>query len=75
MPRFRFEISGTKPFIDPDGMELSSAEVAWEEAVRLVRDIEGSLKPGENWTLDVSEGKGVIFRISVVTVDLRKSTS
>ncbi len=56
MPLFRFHISGSRPFVDGDGTELASVEVAWEEAVRLVRDIEVFLAPGENWMLEVSQG-------------------
>jgi hypothetical protein len=66
MPSYQFRISGSKPFFDAD-VQLRSSEAAWEEALRLVRDIEGSLQPGESWTLDVGEEGTTIFRISVTT--------
>ena len=73
MPLFKFDISGSRPFVDGNGMELASAEVAWEEAVRLVRDIEGFLEPGENWMLEVSQGDAAIFRIKVISEDIRRA--
>jgi hypothetical protein len=71
MSTYHFHIAAPQPFRDPDGMELSDAEAAWEEALRLVRDIEGSLQPGESWSLDVVEDGATIFRISLGTADLR----
>jgi hypothetical protein len=71
MHTYRFHISGLKPFWDTDGMELRDAQTAWEEALRLVRDIEASLQPGESWSLEVVEGDAPIFRIDVATADLR----
>jgi len=70
MPTYQFRISGSNPFVDTD-VQLRSSEVAWEEALRLVRDIEGSLQPGESWTLDVGEEGTAIFRIIVTTEHFR----
>jgi hypothetical protein len=66
MPTYQFRISGSNPFYDAD-MQLPSSEAAWEEALRLVRDIEDSLRPGDSWTLNVGEEGMAIFRISVTT--------
>ncbi|WP_201449639.1 tRNA 5-methylaminomethyl-2-thiouridine synthase [Bradyrhizobium sp. Ai1a-2] len=52
-------------------MELPDAETAWAEALRLVRDVEGALQPGESWSLDVVEDGTTIFRINLATADLR----
>ncbi|MDI4238053.1 MULTISPECIES: tRNA 5-methylaminomethyl-2-thiouridine synthase [unclassified Bradyrhizobium] len=68
---YQFHIAGLRPFHDREGMELPDAETAWAEALRLVRDIEGSLQPGESWSLDVVEDGTTIFRISLATEDLR----
>jgi hypothetical protein len=70
MPTYEFRISGSNPFLDTD-VQLRSPEVAWEEALRLVRDIEGSLEPGESWTLAVGEDGTASFRISVTTEQFR----
>ena len=71
MPTYQFHIAGLRPFHDMEGMELPDAETAWGEALRLVRDIEGALQPGEGWSLDVVEDGTTIFHISLATEDLR----
>ncbi|MGY3615060.1 DUF6894 family protein [Bradyrhizobium sp. USDA 10063] len=71
MHTYQFHIGGLRPFHDVEGMELPDAETAWAEALRLVRDIEGALQPGEGWALDVVEDGATIFRISLETADLR----
>jgi hypothetical protein len=71
MHTYQFHIAGLRPFHDAEGMELPDAETAWAEALRLVRDIEGALQPGEGWSLDVVEDGTTIFHISVATEDLR----
>jgi hypothetical protein len=70
MPTYEFRISGSKPFLDAN-VQLPSSEVAWEEAVHLVRDIERSLQPSESWTVDVGEEGIPIFRINVTTDQFR----
>ncbi|WP_152535915.1 hypothetical protein [Bradyrhizobium sp. Ai1a-2] len=71
MGTYYYHIVASKPFRDPNGMELPNSETAWEEALRFVRDIEGSLQPDESWSLDVIEDGKTIFRISIATEDLR----
>ena len=68
---YQFHIVGLRPFHDAEGMELADADTAWAEALRLVRDIEGSLQPGESWSLDVVEDGTTIFRIKLETTKLR----
>jgi hypothetical protein len=68
---YQFHIAGLRPFQDAEGVELADAETAWGEALRLVRDIEGSLQPGESWSLDVVEDGTTIFCIRLATADLR----
>ncbi len=70
MPSYQFKISGSKPFLDAD-VQLPSSRVAWEEALRLVRDIETTLQPGDSWTLDVGEEGTAIFSISVTSEQFR----
>jgi hypothetical protein len=69
MCTFRFAIEGSNPFADD--VELPSDEAAWREALLLVRDIEGSLKPGESWTLTISEESEPVFCIRLETAALR----
>ena len=69
MPRFRFAIDGSRPFADD--VDLPSDEAAWREALQLVRDIEGTLRPGERWALAISDESEPVFRIVVETAALR----
>jgi hypothetical protein len=71
MATYHFHIIGCRPFHDGDGMELPDAEAAWEEALLMVRDVEGSLQAGEGWSLEVVESGSVVFRIGLETQDLR----
>jgi hypothetical protein len=71
MHTYQFHIAGLRPFHDAEGMELPDAETAWGEALRLVRDIEGALQPGQTWWLEVVEDGTTIFRISLASADLR----
>ncbi len=71
MHTYQFHIAGVRPFQDEEGMELPDAETAWAEALRLVRDIEGSLQPSESWSLEVVEDGATIFRINLATEDMR----
>jgi uncharacterized protein DUF6894 len=68
---YQFHIAGRRPFHDAEGVELADSDTAWAEALRLVRDIEGSLQPGESWSLDVVEDGTTIFRIKLETAKLR----
>jgi hypothetical protein len=69
MSTFRFAIEGSMPFADD--VELPSDEAAWREALQLVRDIEGSLRPAESWTLTITEEGELVFCIRVETATLR----
>jgi hypothetical protein len=71
MAMYHFHITGPTPFIH-DGTELPSDEVAWEEALSLVRDVESSMKPGDSWILDVMKEQRPLFRISVAAADFRR---
>jgi hypothetical protein len=65
MSRYFFHISGSDPFHDVEGMDLPDDRAAWREAKRLVRDIENNLEPGGDWHLNVVDGVGSVFVLSV----------
>jgi hypothetical protein len=69
MRTFKFTIADAKFFTGE--APFPTEEAAWQEALRLVRDIETSLKPNESWVLTVIEHDELIFRISIATEDLR----
>jgi hypothetical protein len=73
MPTFCFAIEGSRPFADD--VRLPSDEAAWQEGLLLVRDVEGTLVPGESWILTISTRGKPVFRIRVETADMRRVQS
>lgn len=71
MAKYYFHISSSEPFKDGEGLDLPNDDAAWLEAKRLVRDIEASLAPGDTWQLDVLDGDGAVFAISLNSKRLR----
>jgi hypothetical protein len=65
MSRYFFHISGADPFHDLEGMDLPDDQAAWCEAKRLVRDIESNLAPGQDWQLQVVDGGGSVFVLTL----------
>jgi hypothetical protein len=61
MPRYFFHFEGQQPHTDTTGDALTDDEAAWREAVRLSRDVEHALRPGDSWTLSVFDGTGPVF--------------
>jgi len=67
MPRYFFHFEGHKPHTDTTGEILAGDEAAWREAVRLSRDVEHALRPGDSWTLGVYEESEPVFVLAMVT--------
>ena len=65
MPRYFFQLEGTHPYLDEDGMELPDDAAAWAEAKRFARDIESHLQLGEVWRLEVRNGGRPVFLLIV----------
>jgi hypothetical protein len=63
MPRFFFVIfDGRNIEVQNDGLELPDREAAWVEATtacgELLRDLDGKLKPGDQWCMKVKDTTG-----------------
>jgi hypothetical protein len=63
MPLYFFSITRDgKPSPIRDGLELADDKAAWEEATttcgEVLRDLDGSLKPGDGWNMQVSNHQG-----------------
>ena len=71
MPTYYFNIIGTRPFTDEQGSMFASSDAVWAEALRIVKDVEGSLRPGESWGLEILQDGRMIYRIRIETDDLR----
>jgi hypothetical protein len=67
MPRYFFHFEGQQPHTDTTGEALLNDEAAWREAVRLSRDVEHALRPGDSWTLSVFDGNEPVFVLAMVT--------
>jgi hypothetical protein len=62
MPMYYFLIKRDQkaPTTDPPGLELENLEEAWEEATRTAGDLlkgylDGSLKPGSEWSIEIRD--------------------
>ncbi|MCA6112242.1 DUF6894 family protein [Bradyrhizobium cenepequi] len=72
MGTYQFHINRRGPFHDGDGMALPDAEAAWEEALRVGRDVKGNIAARRGMVAGVEIGK-TIFRINLATADLRST--
>jgi hypothetical protein len=59
MPRYFFNIFHDHTHIDSVGEELPDKHAAWAEATRaagaIIRDIDGKLRPGHDWRMEVTD--------------------
>jgi hypothetical protein len=76
MPLYFFNfISSRKPQPRPfknDGLELVDTDAAWEEATTAcgekLRELDGSLRPGDGWKMEVTDADGkAIFALKFTT--------
>jgi len=70
MPRYYFNVLNVTPSVDEFGEELPDNEAAWREATLiagdLFKDIDGKFRPGQEWTLEVTdEARNPIFLILI----------
>ena len=71
MPNYFFEIHDLQ-HLDEVSHELPNDEAAWREATSLAgavfKDIDGKLRPGQDWALDVADqNHKPLFRIRIST--------
>jgi hypothetical protein len=77
MPRYFFDVHHERAQIDEQGEELPDQHAAWREATiiagRILQDIDGRLKPGHDWRMDVTdEFRNTLF---VLHITARKPRS
>jgi hypothetical protein len=57
--RYYFNISGSHPSTDKEGQELPNDDAAWKEATttagEIFKDIDGTFRPGQEWSLEVTD--------------------
>jgi hypothetical protein len=72
MPLYSFNVLNLNPSTPASSEDFSDDEAAWKEATRfaadLLRDVDGKLRPGEEWALEVTDEAGKsIFNIQIST--------
>jgi hypothetical protein len=59
MPRYFFNVHHERSNIDAEGEELPDKHAAWREATivagETIRDMDGTLQPGREWRLEVTD--------------------
>jgi hypothetical protein len=59
MPRYFFDIHHDTLQPDLEGEELADKHAAWKEATvmagEILRDIDGKLKPGHDWKMEITD--------------------
>jgi hypothetical protein len=59
MPRYFFNVFDGRNQVDSDGEELPDKHAAWAEATAtagaILRDMDGRLKPGSTWRMEVTD--------------------
>ena len=66
-----FPYRRAKPHQDEVGEDLLSDGAAWLTAMRLSRDIESNLQPGQEWPLDVREDDIAVYSVEIKTLSHR----
>ncbi|WP_424632149.1 DUF6894 family protein [Bradyrhizobium sp. SYSU BS000235] len=70
MPRYFFNIRHDRLYEDVDGLDLDNKDSAWEAATRSagdhLKELDGQLRPGHDWRMEVTdEFANPIFEILV----------
>ena len=59
MPRYFFNIHHETDQLDAEGEVLADVHAAWKEATvtagQMLQDIDGKLKPGHDWRMEVTD--------------------
>lgn len=59
MPRYFFNVYHDRAELDEEGEELPDVQAAWREATvtagQIIQDLDGRLKPGKDWRLEVTD--------------------
>ena len=70
MQRYFFNVHDVESSVDTEGEELPDDEAAWKHATifagGLFKDIDGRFRPGQQWSIEVTdEARRPIFFISI----------
>ncbi|WP_375775999.1 hypothetical protein ACE103_30075 [Bradyrhizobium sp. ma5] len=70
MPQYFFHVYHDSPSRDDVGEELPDRHAAWKEATAIAGEtlkyLDGTLKPGHDWRLEVTDAKDkILFRLVI----------
>jgi hypothetical protein len=69
MRRYFFNVHGERSAPDQVDEELPNNEAAWHEATliagELFKEIDGNFRPGQEWSLEVTDAQGILSTSSV----------
>jgi hypothetical protein len=76
MPQYFFDVNGDGVPDSDKGQTLANDDAAWHEATlvagEIFKDVDGKLKPGEGWKLEVQDEKRRrLFSINVTSKQLK----
>jgi hypothetical protein len=82
MPLYYFIVThaGRRLVPNPTGLELPDMDAAWEEATaaagEMIKELDGALRPGTEWSIQIQDAKRKPLRtIRVIFEDHRKVNS
>lgn len=59
MPRYFFNVYHERAELDEEGEELPDVQAAWREATvtagQIIQDLDGRLRPGREWRMEVTD--------------------
>lgn len=59
MPLYFFNVYHDRDYPDEEGTELPNVDAAWKEATKIagesIKDVDGKLRPGHDWRLEVTD--------------------
>jgi hypothetical protein len=76
MPQYFFNVHGAQASLDNIGDELQDDESAWKEATTIAgeifKDVDGKFRPGQEWSLEVTDGdRKPVFVIRITGQKMR----
>ena len=73
MPRYFFNVYHDRAELDEEGEELPDVQAAWHEATvtagQIIQDLDGRLRPGQDWRLEVTDEFANPLYVIQVTAD------
>jgi hypothetical protein len=76
MPRYFFNVYHDRAELDEEGEELPDAQAAWHEATvtagQIIQDLDGRLRPGQDWRLEVTDEFANPLYVIYVSADRAK---